>query len=115
MVIKSTPKKLVFIFTLLGILGGLTPLTLAQSINSNSVDTNVAPSNEKNPEGELGNVFNPIDVMHRANLERSRDGQEFAEDTRNSINKAAEEFKRMQQQRLQQAGSNSSNQPIPKN
>ncbi|GBF82254.1 hypothetical protein [Aphanothece sacrum] len=113
MLIKSTPKKLVFIFTLLGILGGLTPLTLAQL--TNSVDKNVSTSNQNSDKDELQNFFNPLDIMHRANLERSRDGQEFADDTRNSINKAAEEFKRLQQQRLQQAGSNSSNQPIPKN
>ena len=41
-------------------------------------------------------------IIHNANLSRSRNAGEFADDTRRNLQKAADEFKLLQQQRLQQ-------------
>lgn len=96
---KLTAKNLAFVATLLGIFTGLASATTAQSINS--VDKDPYQSNEKNPNGDIGNFMNPLELMHRANLERSRSGSEFAEDTHNNLNEAAESFREMQRQRLE--------------
>lgn len=67
-------------------------------------DTEIFQRNERSSSSSdlLGNGFDPINLIHNANLRRSRGGYEFAEDTQNNLNKAAEEFKRQQQQQLQQ-------------
>lgn len=97
---KFTPQHLAFVATLLGTLTGLTATSLAQSIDL--VDKDPYQSNEASPNGELGDFMNPLGLMHRANLERSRNGTEFAEDTRNNINEAAKSFKELQRQRLEE-------------
>ena len=50
----------------------------------------------------MGGALNPLDLMHRAQTGRSRNGSDFADDTQQSLSKAAANFKKMQQQQLQQ-------------
>ncbi|HAC64153.1 MAG TPA: hypothetical protein DCF68_11590 [Cyanothece sp. UBA12306] len=93
-------KNLASVAIVLGVITGLSSITVAQSIDT--VDKDVYQKNERDADGgDFGNIFNPIDMMHRSNLQRSRNGADFAEDTSNNLNKAAEEFKLLQQQRLQ--------------
>ncbi|MEB3309362.1 MAG: hypothetical protein VKJ02_03960 [Snowella sp.] len=57
---------------------------------------------EQDPsQGLFGGGFNPTSLIHNVNFSRSRTGADFAEDTQNSLNKAATEFKRQQQLQLQ--------------
>ncbi|XLQ12179.1 MAG: hypothetical protein KPI85_03570 [cyanobacterium endosymbiont of Epithemia adnata isolate EadnSB Bon19] len=79
-------------------------IILAQSVDVIN-EKNGYQSNEQESTGELGNIFNPMDLMHRSNLQRSRNAGDFAEDTNNNLNKAAQEFKLIQQKRLQQESS----------
>jgi hypothetical protein len=81
---------------------------LAQTIESQQ--PREYQSNEEDTFGRnaLGG-FNAMELMHRANLSRSRDSAEFQEDTNTNLDKAAQEFKRLQLQRLQ----NSQQQPSP--
>jgi hypothetical protein len=60
--------------------------------------------NERSTQGSdvLGDGFNPLNLIHNANFRRSRNGEDFAEDTQTNLNKAAADFKRQQQLRLQQ-------------
>lgn len=46
--------------------------------------------------------FNPIDLIHRANLNNGRSLEDFNDESANNIKNSASEFKRLQQQRLQQ-------------
>ncbi len=58
-------------------------------------------ANEVDPSKQgLGNGFDPMSLIHNANLSRSRNGSDFAEDTQRNINKAADQFKQLQQQRM---------------
>ncbi len=103
---KFMTKKLVVFLTLLGTTVGFAPLTIAQSIEQ--VDRDPYQSNERNPNGDLGDFMNPLGLMHRANLERSRNGGEFAEDTRDNLSEAAKSFREAQRQLLEAQGSNNS-------
>lgn len=104
-------KKLAVILTLLGTTLGLAPVTVAQSIDQ--VDKTPYQSNEQDPNGSgLGDFMNPLNLMHRANLERSRSGGEFAEDTRNNLSEAAQSFKEAQRQMLEaQEAANQNQEP----
>ncbi|MDJ0843448.1 hypothetical protein [Crocosphaera sp.] len=100
MIFKHFPgKQLGIMLTLMGTALCLAPASLAQSIDQ--VDKNPYQSNEKNPNGELGDFMNPLGLMHRANLERSRNGGEFAEDTRTGLSEAAKSFREAQRQLLE--------------
>lgn len=58
-------------------------------------------SNDVDPSKQgLGGGFDPMSLIHNANLSRTRNGTDFAEDTQRNINKAADQFKQLQQQRL---------------
>jgi hypothetical protein len=48
----------------------------------------------------LGSGFDPMSLIHNANLSRSRNGSDFAEDTQRNLNQAADQFKQLQQQRM---------------
>lgn len=62
---------------------------------------------EQDPnQGLLGGGFNPTSLIHNANFSRSRTGADFAEDTQQSLGKAAADFKRQQQLQLQAQPSN---------
>ena len=93
-------RQLSCILIILGALGGIPRIMLAQSVDVIN-EENGYQGNEQEPAGELGNIFNPMNLMHRSNLQRSRNAGDFAEDTNNNLNKAAQEFKLIQQRRLQ--------------
>lgn len=101
-------KALIFISLTPLVLGFNSPI-LAQSEDYPSVDGLLQPNtqgelqkNEIDSTGEstFGSGFDPMQLMHNANFKRSRNGAEFAEDTRDSLNNAANEFKKLQQQRM---------------
>lgn len=89
---------------------GLSQVTLAQETIQNytrpaTPNSEGFQKNERSSQGgdTLGDGFNPINLIHNANLRRSRNGEDFAEDTQTNLNKAAADFKRQQQLRLQQS------------
>ena len=53
----------------------------------------------------FGNSFNPLDLIHRANLSTGRNTEEFSEESQQNLNNAADQFKRQQQERLNQQSS----------
>ena len=59
-------------------------------------------ANEKDPMKSSVGGFDPMSLIHNANLGRSRTGEDFAEDSQRNLSKAAEAFKKMQQQQIQQ-------------
>lgn len=62
-------------------------------------------SNEEDPmSGTLGGI-DPIDLIHNANLSTGRNAEEFNQDTQLQIQNSAEEFRRLQQERMQQDNS----------
>jgi hypothetical protein len=86
---------------------GFTPVTLSQTENYDEglLKPNTDGNFQKNEvdsmgESTFGSGFDPMQMIHNANFRRSRNGAEFAEDTQNNLNNAAEEFKRLQQQRI---------------
>lgn len=74
-----------------------TPI-FAQAINEK--EPNPFQSNEQNP--LYGDGINPMDLIHNANLLNNRSAYDFQEDTNNNINKAADDFKKQQLERMQQ-------------
>ena len=74
----------------------------------NAPETEVTPSNESNGAELLRGGLNPVNIIHNANLSRSRNGSEFADDTRRNLQEAADEFKQLQLQRLQDQGASPS-------
>jgi hypothetical protein len=102
-------KTTLILTTLTPLVLGFNSITLAQSEDYPSVDGLLQPNtqgelqkNEIDSTGEstFGSGLDPMQLMHNANFQRSRNGAEFAEDTRNNINNAANEFKKLQQQRI---------------
>lgn len=62
-------------------------------------------SNEENPmSGTLGGI-DPIDLIHNANLSTGRSAEEFNQDSQLQIQNSAEEFRRLQQERMLQQNS----------
>jgi hypothetical protein len=94
-------------FSLMGSLSLLVGLNSVASAQINSEATGAYQKNEQSTTGSstFGNDFNPMNLIHNANLRRSRGGDEFRQDTANELDRAAEEFKKLQQQRLQEAQS----------
>jgi hypothetical protein len=89
------------IFTLtitLGLILMAAPANYAQPVNQKQPDP--FQSNEQNP--LYGNGINPLDLIHNANLLNSRSAQDFIEDTNENLDKAADDFKKLQLQRMQQ-------------
>ena len=76
--------------------------TISNSANAQITDPNQPPtfqSNEVDPlTGTSG--FNPLDLIHNANLLNGRSGAEFAADSNEQIDDAASEFKKQQLQRM---------------
>jgi predicted outer membrane lipoprotein len=79
---------------------GLITPELAQSQNTD--DEDVYQDNEKDTmSGSLGGI-NPIDLIHDANLSTGRNAEEFNTDSQIQIEDSAAEFRRLQQERMQQ-------------
>jgi hypothetical protein len=58
--------------------------------------------NEQNGSDGTIEGLDPIQLIHNANLRRSRGAQEFSEDANNQLDEAAEDFRKLQLQRLQE-------------
>lgn len=81
----------------------LAPLVPAQAQYATPGSEAPFTANEVDPSKPgLGGGFDPMSLIHNANLSRSRNGTDFADDTQRTLNEAADQFKKMQQQRLQQ-------------
>ncbi|ACK73231.1 hypothetical protein PCC7424_4874 [Gloeothece citriformis PCC 7424] len=104
----------------LGVISLFTGLGASASAQSTN------PQNPQNPQNSIGafqknevgsnedSAFgSPLDLIHNMNMRRGRDSGEFAEDSKTNLNQAADEFKRLQQQRLQNQSSDSN--VIPQN
>lgn len=91
-------KTLTTSFLIMGLMGFFSPITNAQN-SVNRQQNQPFQSNERNP--LYGDGINPLDIIHNANFANSRSGSEFAEDTENNINSAAESFKQQQQRMLE--------------
>lgn len=89
-------KTLAISVLTIGLMSLFTPVTQAQS----SINRQNEPfqNNERNP--LYGDGFNPMELIHNANFFNSRSGSQFAEDTENNINSAAESFRQQQQKRM---------------
>lgn len=70
----------------------------AQAVNEK--EPNPFQSNEKSP--LYGDGINPLDLIHNANLLNNRSASDFAEDTNNNLDKAADDFKKQQLERMRQ-------------
>ena len=80
-------------------IAGFNSLAVAQS----SADDLGYQSNEKDPTyGDAPGGLNPMDLMHRAQQLGGRSAAEFYQESQVQINDSANDFKRLQQQRLEQ-------------
>lgn len=78
---------------------GFNFLAVAQS----SADNLGYQSNEKDPTyGDGLGGLNPLDLMHRAQQLNGRSADEFNQESEVQINNSAADFKRLQQQRIQE-------------
>ncbi|MGK7876485.1 MAG: hypothetical protein AB4426_25280 [Xenococcaceae cyanobacterium] len=94
----------------LGIMSSFGQSTLAQSTNPQESDGYQSSEYDSlSGTSTFGNSFNPIDLIHRANLGPGRSAADFSSDLDRNINEAAAEFKRLQQERLLNQQSESSN------
>ncbi|MCW6035259.1 hypothetical protein K4A83_03090 [Spirulina subsalsa FACHB-351] len=84
----------------LSFLGGATSPLLAQ--------TNHNPSREGFQNNEVNSLFgnteglNPFDLIHRATMGNGRSLGDFRRDSNRQLNRASEEFRRLQLERMQQ-------------
>lgn len=90
-------KTLTLSVLTIGLINSLSPITNAQN-TINRQQNQPFQTNERNP--LYGDGINPLDLIHNANLLNNRSGSDFAEETKQNINSAAENFKRQQQQRI---------------
>ena len=81
-----------------GVISSFGQSTLAQSINPQGSQYQ---SNEQDPRNSTFGNFNPLQLIHNANLGASRTAEEFNSDMEQSIKDAAAEFKRLQQEQHQ--------------
>ena len=100
---RSLVKPLALSLGICGLLVGLEKSAFAQLQNLQEPPT--YQNSEQDPNKGAFSGFDPASLIHNANLSRSRNGTDFAEDTQENLNKAANDFKRQQQLRLQ-------NQPV---
>jgi hypothetical protein len=91
-------KHLLTITSTLGLLLISAPEIKAQAINEKQPQQ--FQNNEKNP--LYGDGINPMDLIHNANLLNQRSGADFIADTNENLDKAAQDFKQQQLQRMQQ-------------
>ncbi len=76
---------------------------LPNSIKAQAVNLKEPEPFQSNEKSTLyGDGFNPMDLIHNANLLNNRSSSDFAEDTNSNINKAADDFKKQQLERMQQ-------------
>lgn len=85
----------------------ITETATAQNISNNLNEPTNYQSNEYDPTLGPGGSFDPMDLIHRATMGPSRNPSQFNEDTQKNISNAAEDFKKQQQQLLEQNTSGS--------
>jgi hypothetical protein len=84
----------------LTIIFGISESTLAQY---KAPENDGYQSNEQDPlYGTGGTNFNPLELIHRANLNNGRSIEEFNTESEANIQNSADEFKRLQQERILQ-------------
>lgn len=100
---RSLVKPFALSLGICGLLMALEKSAFAQLQNLQEPPT--YQNSEQDPNKGAFSGFDPASLIHNANLSRSRNGTDFAEDTQQNLNKAANDFKRQQQLLLQ-------NQPV---
>jgi hypothetical protein len=100
---RSLLKPLALSLGICGLLMGIEKSAFAQL--QNAQEPPIYQNSEQDPSKGSFSGFDPASLIHNANLSRSRNGADFAEDTQQNLNKAANDFKRQQQLLLQ-------NQPV---
>lgn len=98
--------NLTFVAATVGLLTSLSGSASAQLDPSKTDGQYQSNEQSATSSSAFGNSFNPLDLIHNANLRRSRGSDEFQEDTNTNLNQAADQFKKLQQQRLQNEQSN---------
>ena len=97
---KNRSSRLSLVFGLgiaLATVAGFNSVAVAQS----SADDLGYQSNEKDPTyGDAPGGLNPMDLMHRAQQLNGRSADEFYQESQVQINDSANDFKRLQQQRI---------------
>lgn len=96
---RSLVKTFALSFGICGLLMGIEKSAFAQL--QNSQEPTIYQNSEQDPSKGSFSGFDPASLIHNANLSRSRNGADFATDTQDNLNKAANDFKRQQQLRLQ--------------
>lgn len=90
------------------VVGGAIALsTLGLTATLLGVATRPATANEPfevNNQDDIygGRDFDPIDLIHNANLNRGQSAQEFREQTRDNIDSASRDFRQLQLERIRQ-------------
>lgn len=95
------------IATALGVTGLILPVQAQFSDDPQSVDN--LPTNEI--DSLTGGSFNPLELIHRANLNNKRNSATFILDTEQNLNDAAADFRRQQQQLLNNSNSATTENP----
>ena len=85
------------IATALGVTGLILPAQ-AQLFNDDPQSVDNLPTNEIDSLTGGGGSFNPLELIHRANLNNKRNSATFILDTEQNLNDAAADFRRQQQQ-----------------
>ena len=97
---KNRSSRISLVFGLglaLTSVAGFNSFAVAQS----SADDLGYQSNEKDPTyGDAPGGLNPLDLMHRAQQLGGRSAAEFNQESQVQINNSANDFKRLQQQRI---------------
>jgi hypothetical protein len=96
---RSLVKPFALSLGICGLLMALEKSAFAQLQNLQEPPT--YQNSEQDPNKGAFSGFDPASLIHNANLSRSRNGTDFAEDTQQNLNKAANDFKRQQQLLLQ--------------
>ena len=88
----------------LGAIGSSFERAIAQPVNPQD---STYQENEYDAMGSssFGNSFNPLDLIHRSTLSNGPSSEEFTQDSQQNLNNAADEFKRQQQERINQSNS----------
>jgi hypothetical protein len=92
---RSLVKPFALSLGICGLLMALEKSAFAQL--QNSQEPPIYQNSEQDPNKGAFSGFDPASLIHNANLSRSRNGVDFAEDTQQNLNKAANDFKRQQQ------------------
>jgi hypothetical protein len=74
-----------------------------QSVNGmdNQERTEYQTNEQDSMNGGFGNSFNAMDIIHRARMNRGRSMGDFEQESNTGIRNAADDFKRQQNERLQ--------------